>query len=174
MGHQSNPIMPHEMWLELFWSKLNWTVYFLWAVFRFRFIACNQIQSFNLVGVLPSSIWVLNHKVGFSWQPQSKKPFNRLNVLFWACALRSFYFLCFLSCRMETLQQAPNVWRVNTQISHDATFVHYPFFALNVPLFSLFIKLSLIRIFSVICLFCHTLTAHNETRTRQYTGQGRI
>ena len=42
---------------------------------------------------------------------------------------------------------APNVWRVNSQVSHDATFVHYPFFIWNVPLFSLFIKLSLSGIF---------------------------
>ena len=120
------------------------------------------------MGVLSSSVWVLNHNVGFSWQPQSKKPFNRLNVLFWgrALVLQSFYFLCFLSGRKETLQQARNVRRVNSQIPHDATFVHYPFFVLNVPLFSLFIKLSLIGI------FFHCLTAHDERRTRQYTRQG--
>ena len=47
MRRQSNPITPHKTWLELFWSKFNWTVYFLRAVFWFCFIARIQIQSFS-------------------------------------------------------------------------------------------------------------------------------
>ena len=37
---------------------------------------------------------------------------------------------------MQTLQRARNVWRLNSQISQDGTFVHYPFFVLNIPLFT--------------------------------------
>ena len=44
-------------------------------------------------------------------------------------------FLCFLSWRMQTLQRARNVWRLSSQISQDGTFVHYPFFVLNISLF---------------------------------------
>ena len=40
-------------------------------------------------------------------------------------------FLCFLSWRMQTLQRARNVWRLNLQISQDGTFVHYPFFCIE-------------------------------------------
>ena len=48
-----------------------------------------------------------------------------------------FLFLCFLSRRMQTLQRARNVWRLNSQISQDGPFVHYPFFfVLNIPLFT--------------------------------------
>ena len=43
MRRQSNPITPHETCLELFWFKFIE----LRAVFRFRFIACIQIQSFS-------------------------------------------------------------------------------------------------------------------------------
>ena len=71
-------------------------------------------------------------------------------VLFYARALQSFYFLCFLSWCMQALQRflciwtplmkgpARNVWRLNTQTSQEGTFVHYPFFVLNIPLFTLF------------------------------------
>ena len=37
---------------------------------------------------------------------------------------------------MQTLQRARNVWRLNSQISQDGTFVHYPFFVSNIPLFT--------------------------------------
>ena len=32
---------------------------------------------------------------------------------------------------MQTLQLARNVWRLNSQISQDGTFVHYPFFCIE-------------------------------------------
>ena len=32
---------------------------------------------------------------------------------------------------MQTLQRARNVWRLNSQISQDGTFVHYPFFCIK-------------------------------------------
>ena len=43
-----------------------------------------------------------------------------------------------LSALMKTLQRARNVWSLNSQISQDGTFVHYPFFVLSIPLFTLF------------------------------------
>ena len=46
MRRQSNPITPHETWLELFWSKFDFV---LSLVFKYK----------ALVGVLSSSIWVL-------------------------------------------------------------------------------------------------------------------
>ena len=39
---------------------------------------------------------------------------------------------------MPTFQQAQNVWKLNSQISQDGTFVHYLFFVLNILLFTLF------------------------------------
>ena len=65
---------------------------------------------------------------------------------------------------METLQQARNVWRVSSQMSQDGTrFSYWAFLYL----------LSLVLIFSVICLFWQTLTARDDTRTRQHLRQGR-
>ena len=46
MRRQSNPITPHETWLELFWSKFDFV---LSPVFKYK----------ALVSVLSSSIWVL-------------------------------------------------------------------------------------------------------------------
>ena len=40
------------------------------------------------------------------------------------------------SSAMKTLQRARSVWTLNSQISQDDTFVHYPFFVLNFPLFT--------------------------------------
>ena len=53
---------------------------------------------------------------------------------FWACALQNSYFFMFYR-RMQTLQRARNVGRLSSQISQDGTFVHYPFFVLNISLF---------------------------------------
>ena len=39
---------------------------------------------------------------------------------------------------MPTFQRAQNVWKLNSQISQDGTFVHYLFFVLNILLFTLF------------------------------------
>ena len=58
--------------------------------------------------------------------------------------------------------QARNVWRLNSQISQDGTFVHYTFFVLNIPLFTFSYRIF----FFDICLFWHTLTARDDTRDR--------
>ena len=156
--------MPHETWLELFWSKFNWTVYFLRAVFRFLFIACIQIKRFRGRFIFPHlSNLPRSDFPGSHWA----KTHYRL-ALFWARTTKFFIFFCFLSWRMETLQGARNVWRLNSQISQDGTFVHYPFFVLNIPLFT-FINYSLLSgIFSVICfdILWQLAATHTRDNTR--------
>ena len=141
MRRQSNPITPHETWLELFWSKFNWTVYFLRAVFRFLFITCIQIKRFRGRFIFPHlSNLPRSDFPGSHWA----KTHYRL-ALFWARTTKFFIFFCFLSWRMETLQGARNVWRLNSQISQDGTFVHYRF--LYWTFFYLIYLLSLMAIF---------------------------
>ena len=93
------------------WSKFSWTVYFLWAAFRFRFIACIQIQCFR-------GRFIFLHLSALPRQPRSEKTLPTCFVL----SARTT-----LSWRMETLQRARNFWRLNSQILQDDTFVHYPF-----------------------------------------------
>ena len=133
MRCQSNPITPHGTWLELSWSKFNWTVYFFAGCISIRFIACIQIQSF-------SGCFIFLH---LSTLPRSDFPgthgAKKNTYLF--CFERAHYkvyiFLCFLSWHMQTLQRARNVCRLNSQISKDYTFDYYPFFVLNIPLFTI-------------------------------------
>ena len=145
--------------------NVTWTVL---IQIRFRFIACIQIQSFSgrfiflYLSTLP--------RTNFPGSHGSKKHYRL--VLFRARSLHSFLYIIFLSWRMQTLQRAWNVWRLNSQISQDGTFVHYRF--LYWTFFYLIYWLSLMGIFfSVICLFWHTVTARDDTRTRQHTRQGR-
>ena len=166
MRRQSNPITPLETWLELFWSKFNWTLYFLRAVFRFRFVACIQIQSF-------SGRFIFLH---LSTLPRSDFPGSHgaKNITDLFCFEREhfkvFSFLCFLSWRMQTLQRARNVWRLNSQMSQDGTFVHYPFFVLNILLFILFpfsfrIFFALFVCFDILWQLA-TTQARDNTRNR--------
>ena len=64
-----------------------------------------------------------------------------------ARATKSLFFQRFLSWRMQTLQRGRIVWRLNSQISQDGTFVHYPF--LYWTFLYLVYLLSLIKFFSV-------------------------
>ena len=108
-------------------------MYFLRAVFRFLFIARIQIKRFRGRFIFPHlSNLPRSDFPGSHWA----KTHYRL-ALFWARTTKFFFLFCFLSWRMETLQGARNVWRLNSQISQDGTFVHYPFFVLNIPLFTL-------------------------------------
>ena len=133
MRRQSNPITPHGTWLELSWSKFNWTVYFFAGCISIRFIACIKVQSF-------SGCFIFLH---LSTLPRSDFPgthgAKKITYLF--CFERAHYkvyiFLCFLSWHMQTLQRARNVCRLNSQISKDDTFDYYPFFVLNIPLFTI-------------------------------------
>ena len=65
-------------------------MYFWGAVFRFRFIACIQIQSF-------SGRFIFFHeyftKAGFSWQPRSEKTLPTCFVL--SARTTKFYFFMF-------------------------------------------------------------------------------
>ena len=153
-----------EACLELFWSNFNWTVYFFAGCISISFsvIACIQRQSC-------SGRFIFLH---LSTLLRSDLPGSHVAkklVLFWVRALQSFFFyVFFFSWRMQTLQRARNVLRLNSQISQNGTFVHYLFLC-----WTFLCLLSLIGIFSVICLFRHTLTARDDTRTRQHTRQGR-
>ena len=88
-----------------------------------------------LVCVLSSSIWVL-YQGWIFLGPRLKKHYRL--VCFKRAHFKVFVFLCFLSWRMQTFQRAQKVWRLNSQISQDGTFVYYPFFVLNILLFTLF------------------------------------
>ena len=130
MRRQSNPITPHETWLELFWSKFDFV---LSLVFKYK----------ASVGVLSSSIWVL-YKGRIFLATTDRKNITDL-FLFRARSLHSFLYIIFLSWRIQTLQRAWNVWRLNSQISQDGTFVHYRF--LYWTFFYLIYLLSLMGIF---------------------------
>ena len=140
---------------------------FLRAVFRFLFIACIQIKRFRGRFIFPHlSNLPRSDFPGSHWA----KTHYRL-ALFWARTTKFFFLFCFLSWRMETLQGARNVWRLNSQISQDGTFVHYPFFVLNIPLFTFINYFLLSGIFSVICLICFDIlwqlaATHTRDNTR--------
>ena len=158
----------HGTWLELFWSKFNWTVCFLLAVFRFRFIACIQIQSFSgrfillHLSTLPRSDFPGSH---------GAKKHYRL-VLFWARVLESFYFLMFSFMAYANIATSPK--RLETELTNitGRHFRSLPVFCIEHS-FIYLIYFLLSEFFSVICLFWHTLTARDGTGSRQHTRQGR-
>ena len=84
MRRQSRPITPHEKWLELFWN-----VYFLRAVFRFRFIACISWNTkLSWAFYLPPFEYFT--KAGFSWRPRSEKTLSTCFVL--SARTTKFYY----------------------------------------------------------------------------------
>ena len=109
---------------------------FLRAVFRFRFIACIQIQNFSGRFTFPFEYFT-KASWSFSWQPWSEKTLPICFVLSARTTVFIFMFsftayanpatiLTYLnSNRMKG--QAGNVRRLNSQISQDRTFFHYPF-----------------------------------------------
>ena len=133
-----------------------------------RFMACIQIQSsysgrfiFLHLSTLPRPDFPGSH---------GAKKHYRL-VLFWARALQSFYFLCFLSWRMQTCNdsyvlEARNVWRLNSQNMARRHFFSLPFFCIEHSLLFTLFSFSYLNFVSVICLFWHTLTARDDTRDR--------
>ena len=90
------------------------------------------------MGVLSSSIWVLYKGRIFLVATERK------NITGLFCFERAHYevfnFFCFpwFSFRAygNLASPARNVCRLNSQISQDSTFVHYPFFVLNITLFT--------------------------------------
>ena len=124
MKHNLNCFDPNSIELCIFAGYIS--IFVLLPVFKYK----------ALVRVLPSSIWVLYQ----GWIFLGPTEWKNITDLF--CFKRvhfkGFVFLCFLSWRMQTFQRAQKVWRLNSQISQDGTFVYYPFFVLNILLFTLF------------------------------------
>ena len=134
MRRQSNPITPMERDLNCFDPNSIELCIFYWLYFDFVLLPVFKYKAF--VGVLSSSIWVLYQGQIFLAAMERK---NITDLFcFERAYLKVFIFWCFLSWRMQTLQRARNVWRLNSQISQDDTFVHCPFFVLNVLFFILF------------------------------------
>ena len=167
MRHQSHLITPHETWLELFWSKFSWTVYFLQALFQFCFIACIQIQSFSRhfiflhLSTLPRS--------DFPGIQGAKKHYRL--VLFWARTIQSFCFFMFSFIVYANLSTSPK--RLETELTNITRwhFCSLPLFCIEHSfIYSIYFLLS--EFFSVICLFWHTLTARDDTYTWQHAWQG--
>ena len=122
--------------MKLFWSKLNWNVYF--CRLYFDFFLSQVIKYKALVGVLSSYVWVLYQGRIFLVARERK---NIIELFFFLSARTTkivFLIWCFLSWSIETFQRARNVWRLNSHISQEDTFVHYPRFVLNIPLFTSF------------------------------------
>ena len=145
----------HATWI------VTWTVL---IQIRFRFIACIQIQSFSgrFIFLYLSTL----QRTNFPGSHGSKKHYRL--VLFRARSLHSFLYIIFLSWRMQTLQRAWNVWRLNSQISQDGTFVHYRF--LYWTFFYLIYLLSLMGIFFplFVCfdILWQLATTHARDNTR--------
>ena len=122
------------------------------AVVRFRFIACIDLYSNTKLWwafYLPPFEYFT--KLGFFWQPRSEKRLPTCFVLS-ARTTKFFVLFCFLSRRMQTLPRARNVRRLNSQISHG-TFVHYPFFLLNIPLCTFSYRIFFSRYLFVLTYF---------------------
>ena len=153
-----------EACLELFWSNFNWTVYFFAGCISISFsvIACIQRQSC-------SGRFIFLHLSTLLRSDLSGSHVAKKLVLFWVRALQSFFFYVFFFMAYANLATSPK--RLETELT-NITERH--FCSLPVFLYWTFLcLLSLIGIFSVICLFWHTLTARDDTRTRQHTRQGR-
>ena len=102
----------------------------------FDFVLSPVFKYKALAGILSSSIWVLFQGRIFL-APTERKNITDL-FTFERARFKLLIFLSFLSWRMQTLKRARNVWRLNSQKSQDGTFVHYPFFVLNILLITLF------------------------------------
>ena len=166
MHRQSNPIMLHETWLELFWSKFNWSVYFLRAVCRFRFNCLFKYKA--IVDVLSSSIWVLYHGLIFLASTEQR------NITDLFCFERdhckAFIFFSFMAfhdvCKPCDEPKTSEDW---THKYHKTAFLFVTRFLYWIFLY----LLSLIAIFfHYFFLFWHTLTVRDETCTRQHMWQG--
>ena len=134
-------------------------MYFLRVVFRFRFIACIRRQSCSGRFFFLHLSTLL--RLDFPGSHVAKK--NITDLFCFDRAHYKVFFLRFLSWRMQTLQRARNVLRLNSQISQDGTFVHYLFLVLNIP-FLTFSYRNFFRYLFVLTYF---------DSSRQHTRQGR-
>ena len=140
--------------VELFWSKFNWTVYFLRCIRR---QSCSGRFNFLHLSTLLRS--------DFSGSHAAKKTLPTCFVL---SARTTNFFLRFFSCVCKPCNELETSWDWTHKYHKTALlfiicFLYWTFLCL----------LSLIGFFPVICLFWHTLTARDDTRTRQHTRQGR-
>ena len=164
MRRQSNPITPHETcWTVLIQIQIELCIFF---GLYFDFVLSPVFKYKALVGVLSSSTEYFN-KVGFSWQPLSENWHYRL-VSFWARSLQSFYFLCFLSCECKPRNEPETSGNWTHKYPKTALLFITRFFIEHSCIYFSFL---LSELFSVICLFWHTFTARDDTRTRQHTRQ---
>ena len=150
-----------EACLELFWSNFNWTVYFFAGCISISFsvIACIQRQSC-------SGRFIFLHLSTLLRSDLSGSHVAKKLVLFWVRALQSFFFyVFFFSWRMQTLQRARNVLKLNSQISQDGTFVHYLFFVLNIPLLT-FSYRYFFPLFVCFDILWQLATTHERDNTR--------
>ena len=139
----------------------------------FDFVLSTVIKYKALVGVLSSSIGQCLSTLPGSDFPaaRSKNTLRTCFVLSVRTILQSsLLFLCFLSWPMQTLQRAWNFWRLNSQISQHGNFVHYPFFVLNIPLFTLLYFTFSYRNFFPLFVCFDTLWQLATTHGRDNTG----
>ena len=115
------------------------------------------------MGVLSSSIWVLHQGLIFLAAMEWKKTLTNL-----FCFKRAHYkvliFFMFPFMAYGNLAMSPK--RLESELTNVTRW--HLFFILSIPLFTFSCPN-----FSVICLFWQTLTAHDDTRTRQHLRQGR-
>ena len=148
-------------------SKLDyWTVYFVWAVFRFRFIACiDQYSNTKLWWAFYLPPLEYFTKLGFFWQPRSEK---RLPTCFERAHYKVFCFVLFSFMAYANLATSPK--GLETELTNITRhFCSLPVFCIEHS----FMYFLLSEFFSVICLFWHTLTARDDTHTRQHMRQER-
>ena len=123
MRRQSNPITPHETWLELFWSKFDFV---LSPVFKYK----------ALVSVLSSSIWVLYQGRIFLAAT------DRKNITDLFCFERAHFkvFFIYYFPFMAYANLATSLKRLETELTNITRrhFCSLPFFVLNILLFNLF------------------------------------
>ena len=164
MRRQSHPITPHETCLELFWSKFNWTVYFdfvLSPVFKYKaFVGVFSGRFIFLhLSTLPRSDFLDSHV-------------TTKNVTDLFCFERAHYkVFIFMFSFMAYANLATSPKCLETELT-NITRRHF----CSLPIYCIehsFIYFLLSELFPVICLFWHTLTARDDTRTRQHTRQGR-
>ena len=142
--------------VELFWSKFNWTVYFLRCIRR---QSCSGRFNFLHLSTLLRS--------DFSGSHAAKKTLPTCFVLS-ARSTNFFFFYVFFHGVCKPCNELETSWDWTHKYHKTALlfiicFLYWTFLCL----------ISLIGFFPVICLFWHTLTARDDTRTRQHTRQGR-
>ena len=111
------------------------TVFSFFCGLFFDFVLSPVFKYKALVGVLSSSIWVLYQGRSFLATTERK------NITNLSCFKRAHYkvFVFFMFCSMGYANLSTCPKRLQTELTNitDGTFVHYPFFVLNIPLFTL-------------------------------------